>query len=55
MAVLFVFTDNTEFGGIRKYKNTPFRRKFILANAGTGISLIPFLRRQESPPPQSGG
>ncbi|MGI9298503.1 MAG: hypothetical protein ACR2QC_11500 [Gammaproteobacteria bacterium] len=27
MAVLFVFADNTEFGGIRKYKNTPFRRK----------------------------
>ncbi|MGI9297183.1 MAG: hypothetical protein ACR2QC_04705 [Gammaproteobacteria bacterium] len=27
MAVLFVFADNTEFGGIRKDKKPPFRRK----------------------------
>ncbi|MGI9298699.1 MAG: hypothetical protein ACR2QC_12500 [Gammaproteobacteria bacterium] len=37
--VLFIFANNTEFSGIRKYKNTPFRRKFILANAGAGISF----------------
>ncbi|MGI9298269.1 MAG: hypothetical protein ACR2QC_10265 [Gammaproteobacteria bacterium] len=27
MAALFVFADNTEFGGTRKYKKPPFRRK----------------------------
>ncbi|MGI9297924.1 MAG: hypothetical protein ACR2QC_08505 [Gammaproteobacteria bacterium] len=49
MAVLFVFADNTEFGGIRKYKKTPFRRKFILANAGTGISFL----RSRNPSPKT--
>ncbi|MGI9298095.1 MAG: hypothetical protein ACR2QC_09375 [Gammaproteobacteria bacterium] len=39
MAVFFVFADNTELGGTRKYKKPPFRRKFILANAGTEISF----------------
>ncbi|MGI9296374.1 MAG: hypothetical protein ACR2QC_00570 [Gammaproteobacteria bacterium] len=27
MAALFIFADNTEFGGIQKYKKPPFRRK----------------------------
>ncbi|MGI9298625.1 MAG: hypothetical protein ACR2QC_12120 [Gammaproteobacteria bacterium] len=27
MAVLFVFADNTEFGGIRKYKKTTIPAK----------------------------
>ncbi|MGI9298523.1 MAG: hypothetical protein ACR2QC_11600 [Gammaproteobacteria bacterium] len=40
MAVLFVFADNTKFGGIRKYKNTA-----IPAKAG-----ISFLRSRNLPP-----
>ncbi|MGI9296597.1 MAG: hypothetical protein ACR2QC_01705, partial [Gammaproteobacteria bacterium] len=38
MAVLFVFADNTEFGGIRKYKKPPFRRKPESHSCVAGIS-----------------
>ncbi|MGI9298226.1 MAG: hypothetical protein ACR2QC_10050 [Gammaproteobacteria bacterium] len=40
MAVLFVFADNTEFGGIRKYKKTPFRRKPESLSCVAGIPRL---------------
>ncbi|MGI9298178.1 MAG: hypothetical protein ACR2QC_09810 [Gammaproteobacteria bacterium] len=36
--VLFVFADNTEFGGIRKYKKPPFPRKREICAYGGGYT-----------------
>ncbi|MGI9296506.1 MAG: hypothetical protein ACR2QC_01245 [Gammaproteobacteria bacterium] len=44
MAALFVFVDNTEFGGIRKYKKTPFRRK-PESHSPQGESVCAFAQR----------
>ncbi|MGI9298618.1 MAG: hypothetical protein ACR2QC_12085 [Gammaproteobacteria bacterium] len=51
MAVLFVFADNTEFGGIRKYKNTaiPAKAGISFAEGESAIPASPTIPL--SPPP----